>query len=136
MKKFILLLVAIIGYFVSSHAQMTVNRSYGAFLGVLDTLTNADATSYTTTISGNKTVITYQVHVLKISGTVAGSIKLYISADGTNWPAAASDSLTLADASGNYQIRRTANSGVKHKITVATTGTSSTSQRTYLFYRD
>jgi hypothetical protein len=135
MKKVILLLVCFAALAVSAFSQVSVGRSYGAFLGVLDTLTNADATSYTTTIPGEKTTITYQVHVLKISGTIAGSIKLYISADGTNFPAAASDSLTLADANGNYQIRRTYNAGVKHKITVATTGTSSASQRTYLFYR-
>ena len=135
MKKLILLLVCFAGLAVAAFSQVSAPKTYGAYLGVKDTLTNAQASSKTTTIPGNKTAITYQVEFLKLTGTVAGTIKLYISADGTNWPAAAADSLTLTDNSGVYQLRRTYNAGVAHRITVATTGTSTASERVYLFWR-
>jgi hypothetical protein len=135
MKKIILLLVCFAS-FVVSQAQVSASKNYGAYIGPLDTLTNADNNTITTTIAGSKSTITYQIHVLKISGTMVGAIKLYTSADGVNWPSAATDSLTLADGNGNYQIRRTNNSGVKHRIIVSTTGTSVASNRVYLFWRE
>ena len=117
--------------------QAQVQGNYAGYLGALDTLTNADANTYTTSaVIGNKHCITFQTKVLKISGTVAGTIKLYGSADGVDYGSAALDSLTLADASKVYQISRTYNGYSKYKWVVATTGTSSASERSYMLIRE
>lgn len=136
MKKIIFLFILALSVGFVGQSQVVVRKNYAAYLGALDTLTNADATSYTTTVNGPKSEISYQIKVLKISGTVAGHIKLHGSIDGADFGSAALDSVTLADASAVYQIRRTSNTQQKLRLTVTTTGTSSASQRTYLLYRE
>ncbi len=131
MKK-IFLFVAI---FVSLQSFAQTNGDYAGYIKVKDTLTNAQSYSDTVTITGPKHNITFQVNVIKISGTVAGSINVYGSADGVTYGTTALTTTALTDATANYLISYTTNAYKKYRIVRATTGTSAASERVYLLYR-
>lgn len=139
MKKYLFFLFIGLSFLISNttNAQVSVQRSYAGWLGALDTLTNADTTTYTVGIAGSKSNITFQTNVLKISGTVAGTIKVYGSADGgTNYVTTALTSVTITDGSVNYSIPYTVNSYDHYKVQIITSGTQACSQRTRLLYRE
>lgn len=134
MKK----LIGIIGVLLmlAMIPQQGQAQNYGAYLGALDTLTNADTTTYTVTVSGSKSIISFGTNVTRISGTVAGTVKLYGSVDGTNYTTYAVDSLALSNSSVNFlPLKLTSNPYQKYKLTIITSGTQVCSQRTYLIYR-
>lgn len=130
MKKYLLAVVLILSFGLVSKAQ-----SYNSYLGPLDTLTNAQSKTYTVTVTGAKHCVSFQTNILKISGTVAGTIKVYGSVDGVNYGTTPITTNTLTDASVNWLTVYTSNSYVKYQYVVATTGTSVISERTYLLYR-
>lgn len=130
MKKLIVL-IALAFSFVCTQAQ----TSYEGYLAALDTLTNADSHSDTVTITGNKHCISFQSRLLKISGTVAGTVNIYGSLDGTNFGTTALTTINLTDASAVWNASYTYNGYKKYRIVTATTGTSSASVRHYLLYR-
>ena len=121
---------------LKSEAQVQAARSYASYLGALDTLTDADTTTYTVSVNGKKTNISFQTNITKISGTVAGTIKIYGSVDGTNYATTALTSITITDASVNHATVYTVNGYQKYKYEIITSGTQSCSQRTYLLYRE
>jgi hypothetical protein len=113
----------------------TAQTDYAGYLANKDTITAPGNATHEVTITGAKSALSFQVNVLKISGTVAGSITIYGSVDGTNYETAALDSVALQDASQNYVFKHTSNNYLKYRITVTTTGTSSISERSYVLYR-
>lgn len=130
MKK-ILFLSTLVLMFSLARGQSAVQTA----LGALDTLTNADTTTYTVTVSGAKSTLAFQTNVTKISGTVAGTIKVYGSLDGTNYITTAVTIVTVTDASVNYGITYTSSPYVKYKVQIITSGTQSCSQRTWMVWR-
>ena len=132
MKKLLILVVLLIGLSIGAGAQ---NRDFSNKIHSRDTLTNAEAVNVDTSITGAKHVITFYVPVTKISGTVAGSVKYSFSIDGgTTWYLHETD--TLTDATNVYSMTINYNPGVKWRVTVATTGTSSSSFEVYMLYRN
>lgn len=104
--------------------------------GYLDTLSNTDTTFYTVAVSGKKHAISFQVDVLKISGTVAGSLRLEGSVNGTTYETAlVVSAVTVNDASANYVIKLTNNAYKKYRLAVVSSGTNTASNRLYLLYR-
>jgi len=137
MKKLLMIGMLFGVFFIASPGSSNAQTGdYEGYLGALDTLTNADTTTYEVTITGPKHVISFQCNVLKISGTVAGKFDIYGSVDGVNYETAlAAASVTKTDASANYVISFTSNKYKKYKILSISSGTNSHSQRVYLLYR-
>ena len=107
-------------------------QSYQSKIGDT-TITNAGAPSFTATVSGAKSNVTFGYNITKTSGTVAGTIVLYGSVDGTNY--AAIDTLTLTDASAIKSVSFNYNGYAKYKVTVNQTGTAVANYKIWLLYR-
>lgn len=120
---------------IKSEAQVQTRDNYAAYLGSLDTLTNADTTTYIVAVSGNKAHFAVQADVLKISGTVNAKMYAYGSINGTTYLTSPIDSISLSDASRNYKMVLTSVPYQKIKLQWLSTATQSFSQRTYLLYR-
>lgn len=138
MKKFLLIagLIALAFVPATINAQMSTPKllTTTAFGNALDTVDNTEA--HVTTASEGKistwrTGITAQCNVLKISGTVAGSLALQGSMDGTNFVTIGT-ATTPSDASGNYGF----NSIVRYyyyRISWTGAGTMSASMKCYIY---
>lgn len=126
-----ILVMLFLGLGMSVNAQ----QSYEGYMSAKDTLTNAQTVTKEVVIAGPKSNITFQVNVIKLTGTVAGTIKVFGSTDGTTYGTTAVTTTNLTDATANYLIAYTTNSYKKYKVEIATTGTSTASERTYLLYR-
>ena len=123
-------------FFKTADAQVQVGRAYAGYLGVKDTLTNADTTVYTVTVPGAKTNISFQCNVIKLTGTVAGKFDIYGSVDGVTYETAlAATSVTKTDATANYVISFSSNKYQKYKVYSISSGTNTHSQRVYVLYR-
>lgn len=130
-----MLLIGIGTIYAASHHDKTANSgSYAGTFNTLDTLTDAEAdTLNLNSVQGVKSVVTLQVDVTKISGTVAGTVKYYMSTGGTKYKLIQTDNLT--DASGTYSYSFIPSTGINYRAIVATTGTSSTSYTGRYLYR-
>ena len=139
MKKFIILLIAVVGFFVSVSAQMTVLNSNTKYVAALDTLTNTDTTIQTLTIPGGLKTVTWIWNQTKISGTVTQSWKVYggLNVAGTvTYTTYAIDSITGSNNASNiYSKQWTNNPFTNYKIIVLSSGTQVTSQRTIVSYK-
>lgn len=105
------------------------------WLAALDTLTNADSHTDDLSVNGTRHNVSFLSKVLKISGTVAGTVTIYGSVDGTNFGTTALTTINLTDASANWQASYSFNGYKKYRIVTATTGTSSASVRHYYMVR-
>lgn len=145
MKKYSMI-IALLLVAVVSFAQVNIKGKEALFYQPLkagpsgppiqlDTVTNT-GTSFVTTDrfggSANSTVI--QVVVTKISGTVAGTISLQGSLDGTNWKAMNTEetqtalaTITATDASNVYHWRLKGNPMAFYRVTWTGAGTMAAS---------
>lgn len=129
MKKFIFLLMLGVGLMALQPVFSQASTLTGTSGLSLDTITNADATSFKTGKT-KESQLDVGVKVTKISGTIAGSVKWEVSIDNTTFYTIATD--TLTDASNNYAHTFWKNAGgvqgsakwVYQRVTVTTTGTS------------
>lgn len=81
MKKLLILLVAVIGFMIQSHAQSAVLIPLAAG----DTVTNSGTASKVIRLTAGYAGIAIQAKATEISGTSAGTIKVQGSLDGTNF---------------------------------------------------
>ena len=138
MKKLSLLIVAIAFIGLSANAQSGFFKraSDGK---TTDTLTNSATVNMQLPISGFQNVVSIQPLVTKISGTTAGTLRLYGSLDGTNYVRinATTDSLVLANTAGvQTKIFLVNNSPYAYyQVRVTGTGTESTKVQTYAIWR-
>lgn len=133
MKKILFLTVAfLIGLlaFTNTNAQ-----SYSSFNGKIgdSTFTNVTTASYSISVTGPKHAVTFVYTVTKTSGTVAGTITLFGSLDGTNYVTL--DTKTLTDANAVLSTSYSYNGYSKYKITIAQSGTSVTNYKVQALYR-
>ena len=128
-KLFLILGVLFLG--LTGYSQSQFNN----YLGVKDTLTDVDTTQYEVLILGNKSNISFQCNVIKLSGTVAGKFDIFGSVDGITYETAAAGTVTKTDATANYVIAFTSNKYQKYKVLSISSGTNTHSQRVFLFYR-
>ncbi len=125
MKK--ILLLAAIGCFALS-ATSQVSTLTGTSGLALDTITNAEATSFKAGKSTGKN--TYMlVKFEKLTGTVAGSITWEGSLDNTTFYTIATTSLTDASVNVGYHFKKESDvlatsQWLYHRVTITTTGTS------------
>lgn len=121
-----------------TEAQPTLSTLYGnppnqytSLDTNLNAVTNSKIFKFTDVAMG---VLTFQEHIAKISGTVAGTIKLYASINGgTSWYLVTS--YTLTDATQDWGYSVTMNPNTYYKLEVATTGTQQSSCQAWTFYR-
>lgn len=127
MKKLILLL--------SISMLLTVFASAQSFRGKIadSTHTNALTSSFTIPVTGTKGTVTFQYVITKTSGTVAGTIVLSGTVDGTNYVVL--NTYTLTDATATTSVTYAYNPYAKYKVTVATTGTQVSNYKIWALYR-
>jgi hypothetical protein len=141
MKKYLVLaglfaLIAAVIPATQAKAQWAVPKAMTttAYGNALDTVDNTEQ-HVTTTSEGRvatwKTGMTATVAVLKISGTVGGTLALQGSMDGTNW-VTIGNAATPSDASANYSFNTTVRF-YYYRISYTGTGTMSASMRSHLF---
>lgn len=140
MKKILLIvgLIALVSAFTptSVNAQWAVPKQLTttAFGNALDTVDNTEQ-HVTTTSEGRvatwKTGVTAFVIAKKISGTVAGTLVLQGSMDGTEWVTIGTGA-TVSDASANYGFNTTVRY-YYYRISWTGTGTMSASMKCQLF---
>lgn len=132
MKNFILTLALVAVAAIGAFAQSNLLSPYSL---TSDTVTNT-GTAYLTSgrvATGNASTVV-QVNVTKISGTVAGTIKLQGSLDGTNFAdvvttgtQTAITAVTAADASRSYVIYIDRNPYTHYRVTWTGSGTMAAS---------
>lgn len=125
-KLFLLLIIGLAGSF-ASHAQ-----SFRAKIAD-STHTNAMTSSFTIPVTGAKGTVTFQYVITKTSGTVAGTIVLLGTVDGTNYVTL--NTYTLTDATVTTGVTYAYNPYAKYKVTVTTTGTQVSNYKIWALYR-
>jgi alkyl hydroperoxide reductase subunit AhpF len=125
MKKiFSILLVAALCFAFTTvsntaHAQVYKTRTLAAG----DTASNA-TTIYLTKAAIEDGIVCIQAKVTKISGTVAGTVWLQGSVDGTNFETISTDTLALANQTTNFKTwPLTGTKYYSYRIKVTTSGT-------------
>jgi hypothetical protein len=140
MKKYLFLagFLALISAYIPAtvDAQMVTPKALTttAFGNALDTVDNTEQHVTTPSeglIQNWKNGVTAQVNVLKISGTVGGSLALQGSMNGTDWVTIGT-ATTPSDASGNYGFNSTVR-WYYYRISWTGAGTMSASMRCYLY---
>ena len=132
MKKFIVIMTALLMFSFASQAQTLTWSGYG---NTLDTVTNAGSRSATAvTVSAPAKAFSMQVAVTKISGTVGGTVKWQGSNNGTDWYTISTDTMTDASAVYAYSIATAAPFNY-YRALVTGTGTMSASVKGKAFVR-
>lgn len=128
MKRILLAVVIVCGLSAAAVAQsgkMTQNKV---------TATNADTIYLTPNIVNPADHSAFQLNVLKVSGTVAGSAVLNCSEDGTNWFAVpGADTLTLTNASNFKRWQLGAVNSKMYRIKLITSGTQVSTPTAYFW---
>lgn len=130
MKKLLCLIAIILMAAVGVQAQTALSPT-------TDTLTNAATRDLTVKIPGAyNEVLTFQLNVVKISGTTAGSAYVQGSLDGVNYfTLPGTDTLTLAN-NNNFKSWVVAKSQYLHyRVHVVGSGTQSTQLKAWALYR-
>jgi len=124
MKNLILFLFVVLASFgASAQTQYTYSMT-----GSGDTLTDTGTDSVYYALNSYYKTVTVQFEVTKISGTVAGTAKLYATVDGSNYTQIATDTLALADVTTNSKIWVVSGSPyAKYKVEVVGVGTQTSS---------
>lgn len=136
MKK-ILLITSIALAMLSGTAQAQIPELQPVRAG--DTLTNTDTLSREFTFSDGYSGIILTPVVTKLSGTVAGTVRFYVSPNGVDYPSTASDSLVLSNTSSRQfpasGFRITAPVAYKVKVVFISSGTQSYKTQFYILAR-
>jgi len=144
MKKFLNLILVAAAVFIAPAIALaqpgTTNpipklATTTAFGATIDTVDNTEqhVTTPANGLTNNWNAgFTAQVNVLKISGTVGGTLALQGSMNGTDW-VTIGNAATPTDASANYSFNTTAK-WYYYRISYTGTGTMSASMKTYFLW--
>lgn len=130
MKRILLLCALVVGMATLASAQ--------DFSGLVKTvtMTNAQVDSTIVNISGPRSAVTFKYDITKTSGTIAGTIALQYKVTNLGsetWYTY--NTYTLTDATANNVVSLVYNPAVKWRILATTSGTSVSTHRYYLLYR-
>lgn len=130
MKRILLLCALVVGMATLASAQ--------DFSGLIKTvtMTNAQVDSTIVNISGPRSAVTFKYDITKTSGTIAGTIALQYKVTtlgSETWYTYST--YTLTDATANNVVSLGYNPAVKWRILATTSGTSVSTHRYYLLYR-
>lgn len=132
MKHFLFLLVAVMALTVSTQLQAQT-----ALTPVTDTLTDAGTRNLTIKISGAyNDVLTFQLNVVKINGTTAGSAYVQGSLDGVNYfTLPGTDTLTLTNGNNFKGWVAGKSNYLFYRVHVVGSGTQSTQLKAWALFR-
>jgi len=136
MKKFLTLMLFAVSMAIGANAQ---SRDYnGKLTGTApDTVAGGAADTVVLAVKGSKSAVTFQHIVTKISGTLAGTIKVFGSIDGgVTYGTTVLNTYTLTDASSVGQYSVDYNGYTHYKVIIAPTGTNSASYHIWALYRE
>lgn len=122
----------------SVNAQFAASTLYGSAPNQytsLDTVTDAGSKTYSFKITDNRNSIVFQLNGKKISGTVAGTIKLFGSIDGGNNFSQIDTTVTITNGDQCHSFLMRGNPYTHYRVTITGTGSQSSSWRTYLMVR-
>lgn len=88
-----------------------------------DTITNTGTTYKVIKATAGFSDIAIQPIITNVSGTMAGTVKLYGSLDGTNYPSAAIDSMAISVSNLTRVFAKTGTPYVYYKIVITGSGT-------------
>jgi hypothetical protein len=137
MKKIVLISVlALLTMF--THAQNEAKIMLGSNGLAVDTVSNTGTETWTLRVPGYQKTVAVQFVATKISGTVAGSVTLQGSLNGTNWATVPSQSaFTATDVASQTAVWKFDGSGFSYyRLSWTGTGTMSASARAYLLPRN
>lgn len=125
--------------FSTAHAQSGYLQAADGNVKTADTIANAGTAFLSIGISGYQNVVSIQPLVTKISGTTAGTLRLFGSLDGTNYTRinATTDSLVLTNVAGvQTKIFVVPNSPYSYyRVQVTGSGTQSTKVQAFAIWR-
>lgn len=131
MKKLLFLFAIVVGLTISATAQ----RATLMPLVTGDTMANTGTVTKVMTFTAGYDGVVIQPVLTKLSGTVAGTVVLYESLDGTNYKSTG-DTLTLANATTNTVVwKKTSPVPVYYKTITSGATTVSAVMRTYYVAR-
>lgn len=132
MKK---LIIICLFAFVASAVNAQYGTPYQMPVVAGDTLVNTDNATKIFTVTAGYNCIAIQPVVTKISGTVAGTVVLYGTVDGTNY-VSLGDTLTCTNQATNTDIFVKTNAPYyKYKLYFSQTGTDSTKIKVWIIER-
>jgi hypothetical protein len=137
MKKIILLsFLALLTMF--THAQNEPKNMLGSNGLAIDTVSDTGTETWTLKVPGTQQTVAVQFVATKISGTVAGTVTLQGSLNGSSWATVPSQSPFTATnvASQNTVWQMTGSGFLYYRVTWTGTGTMSASARAYLLARN
>lgn len=127
MKKLISILCLLASLNVSSQSVSTMVKSATTF-------TNSTAVTATLQVNAASENISIQAIATKSTGTVAGTVALSVSLDGTNYISLTSNTLALTDVTTNTAIFPLTNSNyLFYKLTFTGTGTMVATPAGYVY---
>lgn len=106
MKKLILTMAVAIFGVSNMNAQLVMTGS--------DTIVDAGVVSVSQTLNVHHVMTSFQAVVTKVSGTVAGTVILEASLDGTNFVAVSTDTLNLTNVATNTKLWYVADAPFKY----------------------
>jgi len=137
MKKiFLISFLALLTMF--THAQTDAKIMLGSNGLAIDSVSNTGSETWTLKVPGFQKTVAVQFIATKISGTVAGTVTLQGSLNGTSWSAVPGQStFTATDVASQNTLWKIDSSGfLYYRVSWTGTGTMSASARAYLLARD
>lgn len=127
MKKILFITISLM-LFTVSYSQTAMTNPNGL---ALDTGSQAAAEGPILKVKAWVDIVSIQVPVTKISGTIAGTVKWQGSNDGVTYYTVSSD--TLTDATNVYGFTQAPKAWLYYKALITQTGTSSLSYKAILY---
>lgn len=137
MKQFLFSALAVLFLTVNLFGQNKEVTFKGANGIVVDTVSNTNTKSITARVSGYQDVIAIQPVLTKISGTTAGTVRLFGSVDGANYVRInTTDSLVASNVASQSKIFLVTNHAYEfYRITYVGSGTHVTTLKALLIAR-
>lgn len=137
MKRFILFSILALGI-MFTQAQTDAKNMVASNGLAVDTVSNTGTETWTLKVPGFQKTVSVQFVATKINGTVAGSVNLQGSLNGTHWvTVTGASAFTATDVATQSTIWTVENSKyLYYRVTWTGAGTMSASARNYLLARD
>lgn len=137
MKK--IFLISFLALFTMlTHAQTEAKTMLGSNGLAIDTVSNTGTETWTLKVPGYAKTVAVQFVATKISGTVAGSVTLQGSLNGSNWATVPSqNAFTATDVASQTAVWKFDDSGfLYYRLSWTGSGTMSASGRAYILTRN
>lgn len=132
MKKFITMIIFALCA-VAVHAQFGAAYQFPVVAG--DTITNTGTANKVFTITAGYTDIAIQPVITKVSGTMAGTVKVYGSVDGSTYSTFPVDTMNIAETNLSKVMTKSGTPYYKYKVIITGSGTMVARWKLYYIVR-